>query len=79
MMLSWTLPHGIFNGFELFSAQYDQSLMLSQNLTNVAMHTVRNLEPHTRYHFALRTVSGTGSNKTISIYSNEVDSFTRKC
>ena len=85
--LSWSPPLGVFSGFELLgsllsSQAADDPLTTFSSLLNMTSHNlyiVSNLEPHTHYRFALRTLSGSGENQTFSSFSNEVDSFTCKC
>ena len=74
--LSWTSPSGVFSGFDLYT--YHGNSETVKRLANVATHLVTDLEPHTRYRFALRTVSGSGEDETFSSLTPEVNKFTRE-
>ena len=76
--LTWLMPAGIYDSFEIFVGKSHQNLTLGKTVANVSSHQVAGLEPNTRYTFGLRTKSGSDQTVTESRFSEEVSNTTRK-
>ena len=76
--LTWLMPAGIYDSFEIFVGKSHQNLTLRKTVANVSSDQVADLEPNTRYTFGLRTKSGSDQTVTESRFSEEVSNTTRK-